>query len=606
MSRSEQPDLGAVEAAMRTWRQNRPRATLLEIEQEVDRQFGAARAALIRTVATDAETEEASPSCPTCEHRMHRDRRRTVQQAGVKLSDIRKMIDQRAAADPKLAARYKLIRQRMDRNPVYSDAEVDKMVAAGVARLASFQRPDGGWGWWKGGSGDPYMTSYVLMGLCVARDSDVTLPAGMIDRAAKYLAARCAEPVNKENTDWWYRHANNLNTRAHMLYSLSQADAKAITGNKKVLARLAEIYAARDELSDYGKAYLALTFHAAGQKDKAVITAENFDNTAVVDKETNTVHWGRTHGWWYWYHGATETTSWVLQAMMTVRPDDKYIPMAVNFLVRNRRRMYWYNTKSTAMVVYALARYAKAAGELDCDQTFEVTVDGISRKVKVTRANLFTFDSRVEIPAEQLAPGKHTVQVVRSGKGSLYWGAYLRYFDQADRIKGGGNQLAVTRTYYRLIPEKFQNTRRIWRDGKVVTEKFPDFRYKKEKLEYGAEIASGEMIEVEIGIEAENNFEYLVFEDPKPSGCEPYRLVSGSAYGGGAYANMELRDTKVVFFADWIARGKRSLSYKLVCEQPGTFRVLPSSGEAMYTPFVEAISDSGKLTITTKPDKAAK
>ena len=151
------------------------------------------------------------------------------------------------------------------------------------------------------------------------------------------------------------------------------------------------------------------------------------------------------------------------------------------------------------------------------------------------------------------------------------------------------------------IAEKFQNTRRIWRDRKVVEEKFPDFRYKEEKLAFGAEIASGEMIKVKIDIAAENNFEYLVFEDPKPSGCEPYQLVSGSTYGGGAYANMELRDTKVVFFANWIARGKRSLSYKLVCEQPGTFRVLPTSGEAMYTPFVEAISDSGKLVITTKP-----
>ena len=153
------------------------------------------------------------------------------------------------------------------------------------------------------------------------------------------------------------------------------------------------------------------------------------------------------------------------------------------------------------------------------------------------------------------------------------------------------------------MPEKFQNTRRVWKGGKWITEKFPDLRYKKEPLPFGAEIASGELIEVQLNIEAENNFEYMVFEDAKPSGCEPYRLTSGGTYGGGAYANMELRDTKVVFFANWIARGKRSLAYKLVCEQPGTFRVLPSFGEAMYSPFVEAISDSGKLTITTKPEK---
>jgi hypothetical protein len=81
MSRTDQPDMAAVEAAMRTWRQAHPTATLREIEQEVDRQMGALRAALIGAVATDAETAEAIPSCPTCGRRMHRDRVRAVQQA---------------------------------------------------------------------------------------------------------------------------------------------------------------------------------------------------------------------------------------------------------------------------------------------------------------------------------------------------------------------------------------------------------------------------------------------------------------------------------------------------------------------------------------------
>jgi uncharacterized protein YfaS (alpha-2-macroglobulin family) len=328
----------------------------------------------------------------------------------------------------------------------------------------------------------------------------------------------------------------------------------------------------------------------------------NFDNTAVVDAKTGSAHWGQTTSWWYWYSGATETTAWVLQAMMTVSPDDKYIPMAVNWLVRNRRELAWHNTKSTAMAVYALARYAKAAGELDSDQTFEVVIDGsIRRTVRVTRDNLFSFDSRIVIPAEQLAPGEHTVHVARSGKGSLYWGAYLRHFTTAERIEAGGNQIAIQRTYYRLVPEQFTNTRKVWKGGEYVEEEFLDLRHKREPLQFGAEIASGQLVEVELTIEADNNFEYIVFEDPKPAGCEPYRLTSGASYGGGTYSNIELRDTKVAFFADWLKQGTQKLAYRLVCEQPGTFRVLPAAGEAMYSPFVEAISDSGKVVITAHP-----
>jgi len=528
--------------------------------------------------------------------------RKTLHDAGISLDEIREHIAQRSADDPKIAAKYKFIQERIRRNPVYSAAEVDRMIAKGIARLAEMQHSDGGWGWWKSGRSNPYMTAYVAYGLNVARESDVKLPGGMLEKATKFLIDRASRPKSTSARDWWRRHVDNDNTRAYMLYVIGVLNGDAL-GEKALAGHLKRIYESRDDLTDYGRAYLALALHAAGNDDQARVVAANFDNTAIVDAKTGSAHWGRTTGWWYWHDGATETTAWVMQAMMTVSPDDKYIPMAVNWLVRNRRELAWHNTKSTAMVVYALARYAKAAGELDSDQTFEVVIDGaIRRTVRVTRDNLFSFDSRIVVPAEQLAPGEHTVKIARNGRGSLYWGAYLRYFTTAERIEAGGNQIAIRRKYYRLVPEPFTNTRTVWKDGEYVKEEFLDLRHKREPLEFGAEIASGELVEVELTVEADNNFEYVVFEDPKPAGCEPYRLTSGPSHGGGTYSNIELRDTKVVFFAAWLRQGTRTLSYRLVCEQPGTFRVLPASGEAMYSPFVEAISSSGKMVITFKPD----
>jgi len=526
--------------------------------------------------------------------------RKTLQDAGVDLDTIRKRIEQQAAQDPKLAARYKHRLERWNRNPVYSKAEVDAMIAAGLKRLADMQHGDGGWGWWKQGSSDPYMTAYVVSGLVIARDCDADVPAGMIERGAKFLAARAATPKVDDRQDWWYRHIDNDNTRAYVLYALGRADAKQLR-QAKIAAELKRLFDARDELSDCGRAMLAMALRAAGKGNEATVVVENLENTAILDEKLGTAHWGQIDGWWYWYHGATETTSWVLQAMLDVRPDDKHVPMAVNWLVANRREGYWHNTKTTAMAVYALARYAKVAGELDCDQTFEVTFGGVTRTVHVTRENVFTAEDRVVIPAGQLPPGKHAVKVVRKGKGNLYWGAYAKFFTKEDPIRGGGNRMAIARNYWRLVPEKFENTRQVWKDGQWVTEKFPDLRYQREKLPDGAEVASGDLVEAELTIQVDENVEYMLFEDPKPSGCEPYDLVSGGSYAGGTYANMELRDTKVVFFASCLGKGEHKIAYKLVCEQPGTFQIIPTSGEAMYSPFIQAISDSGKLTITEKP-----
>jgi len=529
--------------------------------------------------------------------------RKTLQNSGVDLDDIRKFIEDQIRKDPKLAGRWKLINDRVRKNPVYSAAEVDKMIDAGLKRLASFQHGDGGWGWWKHGESDPYMTSYVAFGLSVARDCDVKLPAGMIEKAAKFLIARAARPKVGDDAGWWWRHVDSDATRTFMLYVIGRLDAAALRNNAKLKAELRRLFEDRDELGDYGRALLAITLKAAGRDADAKIVVENFDNTAVVDADKGMVHWGQVDGWWYWYHGATETTAWCLQAMMAVDPDNEKVPMAVEWLVHNRRRLYWYNTKCTAMVVHALATYARQAGELDPDQTYEVRIDGqVSRTVRVTKENLFTFDDRLVVGPQGLTPGEHTVTIRRTGKGSLYYGAHLTFFDKSEVIEASGNRLALKREYFRLVPEEFENTRRVWKDGKVVEEKFPDLRYRPEPLKFGAEIASGEMVEVKLSIKADNNFEYVLFEDPKPSGCEPYRLVSGSAYGGGTYANMELRDTRIVFFASWLREGDSSLSYKLVCEQPGTFRVIPTHGEAMYSPFVQANSGSGKLVITEKPE----
>ena len=48
--------------------------------------------------------------------------------------------------------------------------KLDLIVNEGLERLYDFQQSDGGWGWWKRGESDHFMTAYVLWGLCLARE----------------------------------------------------------------------------------------------------------------------------------------------------------------------------------------------------------------------------------------------------------------------------------------------------------------------------------------------------------------------------------------------------------------------------------------------------
>ena len=88
--------------------------------------------------------------------------------------------------------------------------------------------------------------------------------------------------------------------------------------------------------------------------------------------------------------------------------------------------------------------------------------------------------------------------------------------------------------------------------------------------------------------------------ESQPAGCEPEQLVSGASYAGGTYANLELRDERVVFFATYLRQGAHKLAYKLRCEVPGVFNALPTRAEAMYAPLVRAISDSDRMAVVER------
>lgn len=55
---------------VKEWRLAHPKATLKEIEQEIDRQLAGARARMVADAAMASAAEEAQPVCPACGRRM--------------------------------------------------------------------------------------------------------------------------------------------------------------------------------------------------------------------------------------------------------------------------------------------------------------------------------------------------------------------------------------------------------------------------------------------------------------------------------------------------------------------------------------------------------
>ena len=65
------------------------------------------------------------------------------------------------------------------------------MAAAGIQRLSDMQLSDGGWGWFSGFGeyASPHTTALVVHGLQIARQNDLALPEGMLEKGIAWLTA---------------------------------------------------------------------------------------------------------------------------------------------------------------------------------------------------------------------------------------------------------------------------------------------------------------------------------------------------------------------------------------------------------------------------------
>jgi uncharacterized protein YfaS (alpha-2-macroglobulin family) len=120
--------------------------------------------------------------------------------------------------------------------------------------------------------------------------------------------------------------------------------------------------------------------------------------------------------------------------------------------------------------------------------------------------------------------------------------------------------------------------------------------YDRIPLPENAKVKSGDLIEVEMIVESNNDYEYLLIEDMKPAGCEAAELRSGYT-GNSLGAYIEYRNDRVCMYVQRLPRGKYSVTYRLKAEIPGHFSALPAKIKALYAPELKGNSNEFKISI---------
>jgi uncharacterized protein YfaS (alpha-2-macroglobulin family) len=469
------------------------------------------------------------------------------------------------------------------------ETKLPALVEEGLSRLYLQQHGDGGWGWWYDDESNPYLTSYVVFALVKAREAGFEVRGGVIRRGLDFLNGQLL-PTNRLNA------TRAANRQAWILYVMAEAGE---TG--RVREWTDNLYESREKLSHYSRAYLAMTLDLLRPGDDRIQTLlADLNNDAILS--ATGAHWEESFYDWWAMNTDTRSTAIILDALTKLDPDNALAPNVVRWLMVARQDGIWETTQETAWALIALTDWMVLTGELEGQYAYGVSLNGaVLADGQVTPENVDqSIELRVDV-ADMLSDVANYLTVSRGdGPGRLYYTAHLKVYLPVEEIEPLNRGVVIQRQYTRA--------------DCVPTE--------EKACPAVGEAQVGEVIQARLTIIAPHDLYYVVVEDMLPAGAEAIdtsldttsllerdptlqRSADRGDFWYGPYwwwwnwySRSELRDEKVVLFADYLPAGTYEYTYTFRAILPGEYQVIPTFANEFYFPEVFGRGDGELFVIS--------
>lgn len=459
-------------------------------------------------------------------------------------------------------------------------AKLPGLLETGLEKLYREQNPDGGWGWWYKTDewySSPHISAYVVFALIKAQQAGVEISNTALANGLNYLKGQITQVQDYKN----YRYANR---QAWLLYVLAE-------GQSAPQNVLDELYDNRSKLSTYARAYLAQALWLGNPQDGRLKTLLSDISNAAILSATG-AHWEESEYDWWAMNTDTRSTAIVLDTLAKLDPDNALNPNVVRWLMVARKAGIWETTQETAWALISLTDWMVQTGELEANFSFNVALNDKGLAEGNATPATVGDSTVVTVPiADLLADAANALTIARTdGNGRLYYTAHLEVYLPVESIEPADRGIMVSRRYTLASCDKGPECAEV-REAKL-----------------------GDVIRVDLTIIAPNDLYYVVLEDPLPAGGEaidtglattsllamdPSLTRQNSRYWWWWrwYSRSELRDEKVVLFADYLRKGTYEYSYTFRATLPGDYHVIPAVAREFYFPEVFGRSDGRLLSI---------
>lgn len=212
-------------------------------------------------------------------------------------------------------------------------AKIERNIKAGIGRLQNFQRPDGGFSYWPGGSEtDEWGTNYAGHFLLEAQNNGYLVSDFMLQNWKNFQRGKA---------NAWAPSTNNFYggdlTQAYRLYGLALAKAPELGA----MNRLKEF----KYLSAEAKWRLAAAYALAGQENTALDLISGLSTSFPIRD-----NWGFSYG------SDTRDQAMVLETLTLLKKKAKAEEL-LKTIAAKLSQDNWYSTQTTAYCLIAIAKY---------------------------------------------------------------------------------------------------------------------------------------------------------------------------------------------------------------------------------------------------------
>jgi alpha-2-macroglobulin len=465
---------------------------------------------------------------------------------------------------------------------------IEQTLVDDLARLASLQNPDGGFGLWRRGQESwPYPSLHVAHALVRARHKQYDIDDGLFERTMNYvrdIERRIPVRYGQRTRDHIIAYALYIRTlegdrdrqRARAL--VNGVDSLETLSFESLGWLLGVLSGDEDSIGE-----LARLRRFLGNRVTETAAGASFA-TSWRDGDHLIMHSNR------------RADGIILEALMIDEPESDLIPKLVHDLQAHRVRGRWPSTQDNAFVLLALDQYFRTYEAVEPD-FFARTWLGEDFAGEHRFAGRTTERHHIDIPMQWLAEQdeEQDLTLAKDGAGRMYYRIGLRYAPKSLNLEPASHGFEVSRVY-----------RALERDDDVVLNDDGVW-----------EIRAGARVEVELTLVAPARRHHVALVDPIPAGLEPLNPAlavsdvpdNGSPvhpmpggrfhWWGPWYEHQNLRNERVEAFTSLLPGGVYRYSYYARATTPGEFIVPPTRAEEMYQP--ETFGRGSSARVVVKP-----